>query len=70
MDNDSEREWSRRKLLERLAAGGALAAITLLPSRWIKPAIEAIVVPAYAGRVSGPSPSAPHPTASSAAPLS
>jgi hypothetical protein len=57
------RELSRRKLLERVALGGAAISVTLLPSRWVKPVVETIVVPAHA-QVSGPSPSAPLPSPS------
>ena len=55
---DETRQLSRRKLLERLALGGAAISVTLLPSEWVKPVVETIVVPAH-GQVSGPSPSAP-----------
>jgi hypothetical protein len=57
------RELSRRKLLERVALGGAAISVSLLPSRWVKPVVETIVVPAHA-QVSGPSPSAPLPSPS------
>lgn len=57
------RELSRRKLLERVALGGAAISVTLLPSQWVKPVVETIVVPAHA-QVSGPSPSAPVPSPS------
>jgi hypothetical protein len=56
--SDATRELSRRKLLERVALGGAAISVTLLPSKWVKPVVETIVVPAHA-QVSGPSPSAP-----------
>jgi hypothetical protein len=58
-----DRELSRRKLLERVALGGAAISVTLLPSKWVKPVVETIVVPAHA-QVSGPSPSAPVPSPS------
>lgn len=46
---------ARRRLLKSLAAGGsAVAATQVLPERWIKPVVDAIVVPAYA-QVSGAS---------------
>lgn len=60
---DETRELSRRKLLERVALGGAAISVTLLPSEWVKPVVETIVVPAHA-QVSGPSPSAPVPSPS------
>ncbi len=40
---------SRREVLKALAAGGgALAASAFLPARWVKPAIQAGVLPAHA----------------------
>ncbi|MFN0263221.1 hypothetical protein ACKTEK_05005 [Tepidamorphus sp. 3E244] len=51
-------EITRRKLLQRVAVGGAFAFIPVLPEKWVKPAIDMIVVPAHAQAVSGPSPSA------------
>ena len=61
---DETRELSRRKLLQRVALGGAALSVTLLPSEWVKPVVETIVVPAHA-QVSGPSPSVPVPSPSS-----
>ena len=34
------RELSRRKLLERVALGGAAISMTSLPSQWVKPVVE------------------------------
>ena len=63
-------ELSRRKLLSRVALGGAAISINLLPAQWVKPVVETIVVPAHA-QVSGPSPSAFMPSPSvSGLPLS
>jgi len=39
---------SRRRALKALAAGGALGSASLLPERWLKPVIEAVVLPAHA----------------------
>src|ERR1700722_7330956 len=38
---------SRRRVLEILAVGGLTVTI-VLPSRWIKPVVESVVVPAHA----------------------
>ena len=44
-----QQELSRREVLKALAAiGGAAAASALLPERWVKPVVEAGVVPAHA----------------------
>ena len=58
MTGGENREITRRKLLQRIAVGGAFAFMPVLPDRWVKPAIDMIVVPAHAQAVSGPSPSA------------
>ena len=51
-ESEKERqEWTlnRRRLLKALAAaGGAIAASTLLPSQWIKPVVEVGVLPVHA----------------------
>jgi hypothetical protein len=38
---------TRRRVLQILTVGGLTATI-LIPSRWIKPVVEAVVVPAHA----------------------
>jgi hypothetical protein len=44
-----QQELSRREVLKALAAiGGAAAASALLPERWVKPVVEAGVLPAHA----------------------
>jgi hypothetical protein len=43
----SEFNATRRRVLEILTVGGLTVTI-LLPSRWIKPVLESIVVPAHA----------------------
>lgn len=49
----TEETLSRRRLLKAIAAtGGAVAASTLLPGEWIKPVVEAGVLPVHA-QVSG-----------------
>jgi len=40
-------DTTRRRVLQILTVGGLTATI-LIPSRWIKPVVEAIVVPAHA----------------------
>jgi hypothetical protein len=46
---DRERTTHRRRVLEVIAAGGGvLATSTLLPETWVKPVVDAIVVPAHA----------------------
>lgn len=48
-DVSSEETLGRRELLKALAAtGGAVAATTLLPGKWIKPVIEVGMLPAHA----------------------
>jgi hypothetical protein len=44
---------ARRQLLKSLAAGSAVAAVHVVPDRWIRPVVEQVVVPAYA-QASGP----------------
>jgi hypothetical protein len=49
LEGPQGRPMGRRQLLKALvAAGGAVAVSTLLPSRWIKPAVEVGVLPAHA----------------------
>lgn len=49
MEETTETTISRRELLKVIAAaGGALAASTLLPGRWARPIVEAGVLPAHA----------------------
>jgi hypothetical protein len=40
-------EFDRRRAIKIITIGGALATL-VLPSRWTKPVIEAVVVPAHA----------------------
>lgn len=42
------RRLSRRKLIHILAAGGAITSAKLLPDRWVKPAVDSIMLPAHA----------------------
>jgi len=42
-----EIDFARRRLLEILTVGG-LTATVLVPSKWIKPIVESIIVPAHA----------------------
>jgi hypothetical protein len=54
-------EWtvSRRRLLKALvAAGGTVAASTLLPSKWTKPVVEVGVLPAHAQATPSAAPTA------------
>jgi hypothetical protein len=51
---------SRRRLLKALAAtGGAVAGASLLPGEWVKPVIEAGVLPAHAQVTPEPQPTEP-----------
>jgi hypothetical protein len=43
----SEFNATRRRVLEILTVGGLTVTI-LLPSRWIKPVVESVIVPAHA----------------------
>ena len=59
-----EQTISRRKLLKVLAAtGGAVAATTLLPSKWAKPIVEVGVLPVHAQATTVPAPTPIPPTA-------
>jgi hypothetical protein len=47
--SDEEKTIGRRELLKALAAtGGAVTAASMLPGKWVKPVIEAGVLPAHA----------------------
>jgi len=47
--NASDQRQSRRRLLKILTASGGLTATAkLLPERWTRPAVEAVLVPAHA----------------------
>lgn len=53
----SETTLGRRELLKTLAAGsGAIAASTMVPDRWVKPVIEADLLPAHAQASPTPTP--------------
>jgi hypothetical protein len=39
---------SRRRAMKVLGAGGVVAATLMLPSKWTKPVVESIIVPAHA----------------------
>ena len=47
MDEDSK-NVSRRRALQILGLGGAVAATIALPAKWTRPIVETIVVPAHA----------------------
>ena len=47
MDDDSKK-ISRRRALQILGLGGAVAATIALPGKWTRPIVESIVVPAHA----------------------
>ncbi len=48
-ESNTQQKLSRREVLKTIIAGsGALAATAFLPSRWIKPVVEAGVLPAHA----------------------
>jgi hypothetical protein len=48
-DNSSETSLGRRELLKALAAGsGVIAASTMIPGQWVKPVIEAGLLPVHA----------------------
>jgi hypothetical protein len=48
----SEFNATRRRVLEILTVGGLTVTI-LLPSRWIKPVVESVIVPAHAAENPG-----------------
>lgn len=53
-DQAGQQELTRRELLKTLAAaGGALAAAAMLPGKWIKPVVQAGVLPAHAQATDG-----------------
>jgi hypothetical protein len=61
-DGVQEQVASRRRLLKALvASGGAVAASTLLPSKWSKPSVEVGVLPVHA-QATAPPPNIPTPT--------
>jgi hypothetical protein len=39
---------SRRKVLKKIAAGGAVAGVLALTGKWSKPVVDSIIVPAHA----------------------
>ena len=47
MENDNK-NVSRRRALKVLGLGGAVVATLALPSKWTRPVVESIVVPAHA----------------------
>jgi hypothetical protein len=56
MNGDEKRKLSRRQLLKAItAAGGAIAAATMLPGKWTQPVVEVGVLPAHA-QVTGAEP--------------
>ena len=56
-DGLQEQAEGRRRLLKALiASGGAVAASTLLPSKWSKPAVEVGMLPVHAQATTVPSP--------------
>ena len=63
-EEGQERAVSRRQLLKALsAAGGAVAASTLLPSKWTKPVVEVGLLPVHAQTTpTPPIPPTPTPT--------
>jgi hypothetical protein len=54
---------SRRRAMKVLGAGGVVAATLMLPSKWTKPVVESIIVPAHAQASAPPTSTAPLPTA-------
>jgi hypothetical protein len=46
---------SRRRAMKVLGAGGVVAATLMLPSKWTKPVVESIIVPAHAQASAPPS---------------
>ncbi len=47
-EKSDEVTLGRRELLKALAVGGAATAVSLVPGEWVKPVIEAGVLPAHA----------------------
>jgi hypothetical protein len=53
-DSNTSQDDSKRKTLRNiLMATGALAGTQVLPSKWSKPVLDTVVLPAHAG-ISGP----------------
>lgn len=44
----SEKTNTRRRALKTLLTGGALGSAAVLPDRWIKPAVNSVLLPAHA----------------------
>lgn len=44
----SKHSRARRQLLKSLTAGGLVAGAHVVPDRWVKPVVDAVVVPAHA----------------------
>jgi hypothetical protein len=48
-EGSDQKSQSRRTLLKHLAAGGgSIGAVAALPDRWIKPAVDSVIVPLFA----------------------
>ena len=45
---DKVKEQKRRELLQSLAATGVIASASLVPEKWNKPAVNALLLPAHA----------------------
>ena len=61
--NSSEPSLGRRELLKALAAGsGVIAASTMVPGQWVKPVVEAGLLPVHAQASPTPTATATQPT--------
>ena len=50
---DQENNPERRKVLKSTLAGGAVITTSVLPEKWSKPAVDAVVIPSHATMTAG-----------------
>lgn len=48
LDKQNDVSAGRRRLIKILLGGGAIGSAALLPERWVRPAIDAVILPAHA----------------------
>ncbi|MEM7196268.1 MAG: hypothetical protein AAF402_15090 [Pseudomonadota bacterium] len=46
--DDNSKESNRRKVLKGTLAGGAVITTSVLPEKWSKPAVDAVILPSHA----------------------